>query len=135
MIQSEKIDKNCTKIINIVNEMINHGDTISHQQVVEKILISVTKKFDYIFVITEETKDLSKHSIKEIVGWFRAHEKRRFFREDQPKETAFQSNKWQFSKFLKKSKEKNYKPKKKQDHDGSFKKVKEKGGKNSSLYC
>ena len=93
IIESEKIDKYCTKVMNIVNEMINHGDTISDQQVLEKILISVTEKYDYIVVITQETKDLSNLSIKEIVGSFRTHEKRRFFREDQPIETAFHSNK------------------------------------------
>ena len=77
--------------MNIVNEMRNHSDTISEQQVVEKILISVTENYEYIVAITEETKDLSKLSIKELVGSFRAHEKRRFFREDQSKETTFQS--------------------------------------------
>ncbi|XP_069150361.1 uncharacterized protein [Solanum lycopersicum] len=73
--------------------MRNHSDRISDQQVVEKILISVKEKYEYIVAITEETKDLSKLSIKELVGSFRAHEKRRFFREDQPKETAFH-NEW-----------------------------------------
>ncbi|XP_060210929.1 uncharacterized protein LOC132637935 [Lycium barbarum] len=91
MIESEKIDEYCTRVMNIVNEMRNHGDVISDQQVVEKILVSVTEKYEYIVAITEETKDLSKLSIKELVGSFRAHEKRGFFRENQPKETAFQS--------------------------------------------
>ena len=58
-----------------------------------KILISIKEKYDYIVVITEETKDLFKLSIKELVESFHAHEKRRFFREDQPKETTFLSNK------------------------------------------
>ena len=79
MIESEKIDQCCTKVMNIVNEMRNHSDRISDQQVVEKILISVKEKYEYIVAITEETKDLSKLSIKELVGSFRAHEKRRFF--------------------------------------------------------
>ena len=61
--------------MNIVNEMRNHSDTISGQQVVEKILISVTEKYEYIVAITKETKYLSKLSIKELVGSFRAHEK------------------------------------------------------------
>ena len=42
MIESEKIDEYCTRVMNIENEMRNHSDTISDQQVVEKILISVT---------------------------------------------------------------------------------------------
>ena len=82
---------NLTRVMNIVNEIRNHSDTISDQQVVEKILISVTEKYEYIVAINEETKDLSKISIKELVGSFHVHEKRRFFREDQPTETAFQS--------------------------------------------
>ena len=85
MIESEKIDEYCTRVMNIVNEMRNHGDTISDQQVMEKILISVTEKYEYIVAITEETKDLSTLSIKELVGSFRAHEKQNFFHEDQPK--------------------------------------------------
>ena len=44
-----------------------HGDTIFDQQVEEKILISVTEKYEYIVAITEETKYFSKLSIKELV--------------------------------------------------------------------
>ena len=77
--------------MNIVNEMRNHSDTISNQQVVENILNSVTKKHEYIVSITNETKDLSKLYIKNLVGSFPAQEKQRFFHEDQPKETTFQS--------------------------------------------
>ena len=113
MIESEKIDEYCTRVMNIVNEMRNHSDTISDQQVVEKILISITEKYEYIVAITEETKDLSKFSIKELVGSFRAHEKRRFFREDQPKETTFQSKiNENFQNFSKKSSEEKSKVKK-----------------------
>ena len=39
MIESEKIDEYCTRVMNIVNEMRNHSDTISDQQVVEKKLV------------------------------------------------------------------------------------------------
>ena len=96
----------------------------------------VTQKYEYIVSITEETKDFSKISIKEQVGSFRAHDKRRFFREDQPKETGFQAKINENSqKFSKNHQKKNQKPKKKQDHDGSSKKVEEKGEKNSSLFC
>ncbi|KAH0685832.1 hypothetical protein KY285_016391 [Solanum tuberosum] len=42
MIESGKRNEYCTRVMNIVNEMGNHGDTISDRQVVEKILISVT---------------------------------------------------------------------------------------------
>ncbi|XP_015160208.1 uncharacterized protein [Solanum tuberosum] len=102
----------------------------------ENILISVTEKYEYIVVITEETKDLSKLSIKELVESFRAHEKRRFFHEDQPKETAFQFRTNENpKKFSKNQQKKNYNPKKKQDRDGSSKKIEEKSEKSSSRFC
>ena len=122
--------------MNIVNEMRNHSDTISGQQIVENILISVTEKYEYIVAITEETKDLSKLSIEELVGSFCAHEKKIFFHEDQPKETTFKCKTNDNSQnFSKKRLKKNHKTQKKQDHDGSSKKVEEKGEKNSSLFC
>ena len=65
--------------MNIVNEMRNHGDTISDQQVVEKILTSGTETYEYIIDVIEEMKDLFKLSIKDLVGSFRAREKQRFF--------------------------------------------------------
>ena len=71
----------------------------------ENIIISVTEKYQYTVAITEETKYFSNLSIKELVGSFRAQEKRIFFREDQPKETSFQSKNCEFSKFLRKSTE------------------------------
>lgn len=64
MIEFENIDEYCTRVLNIVNELRNHGDTISDQQVVEKILISVTEKYEQVVAISEETEDLSKLSIK-----------------------------------------------------------------------
>ena len=85
MKESEKIDEYCTRVMNIVNEMRNHSDTISDQQVVEKILISATEKYEYIVAINEKTKIFSKLSIKEIIESFHAHQKRIFFCEDQPK--------------------------------------------------
>ena len=75
--------------MNIVNEMRNHSDIISGQKVMKKILISVTEKYEYIVAIIEETKDFSKFSIKDLAGSCCAHEKWRFFCEDQPKEKAF----------------------------------------------
>ena len=52
MIESEKIDEYCTRVMNIVNKMRNHGDTFSDQQVVKKIVISATEKYEYIVAIT-----------------------------------------------------------------------------------
>lgn len=67
MIKSEKIDEYCTRVMNVVNEMRKHDNEISGQQVMKKISISVIEKYEYFMAITEETKHLSKLSVKELV--------------------------------------------------------------------
>ena len=110
--------------MSIANEMTNHCDTIFDQHVVEKILISVTEKYEYIVGMIEEMKDLSKLSIKDLVGSFRAHGKRRSFREDQPKEPVFQFRTNENSQiFSKNQQKKNYNPKKKLGHEDSSRKI------------
>ena len=88
--------------MNIVKEMRNQGN----QQVVEKNLVRVTEKSENIVVITEETKELSNIFVKDLVGSFRAQKNRKYFWEDQPKETTFQSetneNSQNFSKYQQK---------------------------------
>ena len=122
--------------MNIVREMKNNSDTILDKHVVKKIIISVIEIYGYIVAFTKETKDLSNLSIKEIVGSFCAHNEQRFFREDQPKETTFKSTTNENSQnFSKNQLKKNYKQKKKQNHDDFSKKVKQKCEKNSSLFC
>ena len=74
----------------IVNQMKTYGDNISDQHVVEKILISLTDKYENIVAVIEETKDLTKLSLKELMGSLQAHEKRRFKQTEQT-ENAFQS--------------------------------------------
>lgn len=74
----------------IVNQMRTYGDNISDQHVVEKILISLTNKYENIVAVIEETKDLAKLSVKELMGSLQAHEKRRF-KQNEQSENAFQS--------------------------------------------
>ena len=61
--------------MNIVNEIRNHSYAITDQQVGEKILFSVIEKYEYISIMSEETKDIFKLSIKDLVGSFRIQEK------------------------------------------------------------
>ena len=135
MIESEKIDEYYTRVVNLINEMWSHGDTIYSQQVVGKILISLIENYDYIVIITEDKKDLPKLSIKELVGSLRSYEKQRFFVKINPKRRLSAKTKWEFKNFSKDQQKKNYNPKKKKDHDDSSKKVEEKVEKSTSPFC
>lgn len=90
MKDSENIQSYHARVMEIVNQMKTYGDNISDQHVVEKILISLTDKYEYIVAVIEETKDLTKLSVKELMGSLQAHEKRRLKQAEQS-ENAFLS--------------------------------------------
>ncbi|KAL8120103.1 hypothetical protein AgCh_017288 [Apium graveolens] len=83
MKDSENIQSYHARVMEIVNQMKTYGDNSSDQHVVEKILISLTDKCESIVAVIKETKDLTKLSIKELMGSLQAHEKRRFKHADQ----------------------------------------------------
>ncbi|KAL8088639.1 hypothetical protein AgCh_038426 [Apium graveolens] len=83
MKDSENIQSYHARVMEIVNQMKTYGDNISDQHVVEKFLISLTDKYEYIVTVIEETKDLTKLSMKKLMGSLQAHEKRRLKQAEQ----------------------------------------------------
>ncbi|KAK6119781.1 hypothetical protein DH2020_046472 [Rehmannia glutinosa] len=63
-----------------------YGDKIEDVRVVEKILRSLTLKFDYIVCVIEEMKDLDSMSIEEFEGYVQAHEEKIKSRQEDPLE-------------------------------------------------
>ncbi|KAL1172272.1 hypothetical protein V6Z11_A05G338300 [Gossypium hirsutum] len=71
---SENINNYLIRVKATVNEMKRNGETLDDVRVMENIFLSLTRKFYYVVVAIEESKDLSQISIDKLVGSFQAHE-------------------------------------------------------------
>ncbi|XP_074334286.1 uncharacterized protein LOC141671793 [Apium graveolens] len=76
MKNSENIGEFVTRLKAVTNEMKRNGESLDDIRVMEKLLRSLTRKFDYVVTSIEESKDLSIISIDELVGSLQAHEQR-----------------------------------------------------------
>lgn len=47
---------------------MTYGESVTYQNLVEKILRTLLLKFDYIMVAIEESKDIEKMKVEEIQG-------------------------------------------------------------------
>ncbi|KAL4561334.1 hypothetical protein LXL04_033498 [Taraxacum kok-saghyz] len=62
MKDAETMEDYYNKIILLLNQLRLNGDNIEDKRVIEKMLRSLTRKFEYIVVAIEESKDLSSLS-------------------------------------------------------------------------
>ncbi|KAA8526403.1 hypothetical protein F0562_008394 [Nyssa sinensis] len=91
MKENETLNDFSTRFSELVNQMKTYGEDISDARIVEKILISLPEKFDAIVAVVEETKDISKLSIQELMGSLKSYEQRLSQRSEKSLESAFQS--------------------------------------------
>ena len=90
MKDSETAKEYCSKLIEVVNQMRAYGEAITDERIVQKILISLTEKYDSIVAAIEESRDLSTLSVTELMGSLQAHEQRLDRRNEATLENAFQ---------------------------------------------
>ncbi|XP_074373462.1 uncharacterized protein LOC141713786 [Apium graveolens] len=67
MKNSENIGEFVTRLKAVTNEMKRNGESLDDVRVMEKLLRSLTRKFDYVVTSIEESKDLSTISIDELI--------------------------------------------------------------------
>ncbi|KAK2979121.1 hypothetical protein RJ640_021124 [Escallonia rubra] len=67
MQSSKNINDYVTRLKTVANEMKRNGETLDDVRVMEKLLHSLTRKFDYVVTVIEESKDLSQISIDELM--------------------------------------------------------------------
>ena len=74
MKDSETVDTFYTRFVGLINQLKYHGETITDQSVVEKILRSIPPRFENLVVTLEEHTDMTTFTIDELQGSLINHE-------------------------------------------------------------
>jgi len=73
MKEGEKVDNSMGCTMTVVSKMKSNGEVMEQSTVVNKILISLIPKFNYVVCATEESNDLNVLTIDELHGSFLVH--------------------------------------------------------------
>ena len=77
MKENEGVTKFISRVETVANQLGKNVESLPANRVVEKILRSMTINFDNIVCAIEESKDLSKLTMKELAGSLEAYEQKR----------------------------------------------------------
>ena len=66
----------CARTMEISNKMRFHGEKMNDVTIVEKILRSLTPKYDYVVCSIEESKDIDELSLDELQSSLLVHEQK-----------------------------------------------------------
>ncbi|CAL1381769.1 unnamed protein product [Linum trigynum] len=77
------------RVAKTVNQIKATGDVMEERKIVERILRSLSSKFEHIVAVIEETKDLANLPMCELMGSLVAHEQRMSRFTKPPLEQAF----------------------------------------------
>jgi len=90
MKSGESIPRLSSRATTIASQMRSYKEKITDQTIVEKVLRSLTPKFDHVVAAIENSKDLSIFSFDELMGSLQAHEARINQSTENNEEKAFQ---------------------------------------------
>ncbi|XP_076920133.1 uncharacterized protein LOC143581187 [Bidens hawaiensis] len=90
MNETETIEEYFNRITLIVNQLRMNEDKIDEQRIIEKILRTLTRKYESVVVAIEESKDITTLSTEELMGTLQSHELRIKQYDTQQIDQAFQ---------------------------------------------
>nr|XP_011460338.1 PREDICTED: uncharacterized protein LOC105350323 [Fragaria vesca subsp. vesca] len=90
MNETELLSDYCTRLTDLVNQMETYAEPIPEKRVVQKILMSLNRKYDAIASIIEETRDIDTLGVQDLMGTLKAFDQR-LMSHDEPTEKAFQT--------------------------------------------
>ncbi|KAM1208365.1 hypothetical protein ACFX2J_014037 [Malus domestica] len=64
------------RLFDVVNKMKTYGEELPNERIVQKLLISLTKPYDSIVSVIEETKDTETLSVQDVMASLRAFDQR-----------------------------------------------------------
>ena len=88
MKESETIKEYSNKLLGIANKIKLLGSDFADSRIVEKILVTVPERYEASIASLENTKDLSKITLAEVLHALQAQEQRRLMRQDRVVEGA-----------------------------------------------
>jgi hypothetical protein len=91
MKETETIRDFSDRLLSIVNKVRLLGEDLPDKRVVEKILVTLPERFESKISSLEESKDLSKISLTELLNALQAQEQRRIIWQEESMEGAFQA--------------------------------------------
>jgi len=73
MKSSESISDYHTRIMVIINKMRRNGEALTDAPITEKLLRSLDSKFDFVVVVIEESKEVDKLMVDELMSSLQAY--------------------------------------------------------------
>lgn len=76
MHDNESLFAYLTRLNDLINQMKTYGEMLSNERVVQKVLISLSKVYDPIHLVIENTKSLETVELQEVIAILKSQEQR-----------------------------------------------------------
>ncbi|KAI5343342.1 hypothetical protein L3X38_011218 [Prunus dulcis] len=76
MHDSESLSTYLTRLNDLINQMKTYGEVLSNERLVQKVLISLSKVYDPICLVIENTKSLETVELQEVIAILKSQEQR-----------------------------------------------------------